>query len=111
MQMGTSTYYSRHAQRESHWHIPEVEAASSSSSYPRLVEVLACGKGAWLDRGNPVLIDGLKEAAPMQTMCDSGVTVVSECAIDFLPGDARRVFVSDVFESSFMTVAQVLRVS
>ena len=48
MQMGPS----RHGERELHWHIPEVEAASSSSSYPRLVEVLASAKGAWLERGS-----------------------------------------------------------
>jgi len=54
--------------------------------------------------------DEAEEMSLLQGMRDNGVKVVSECAIEYHPGDARRVFVTDVFESSFMTVSQVLRV-
>lgn len=72
---------------------------------PRPVVYMLQGFFGFLDAD-----DEVEDMRLLQNMRDSGIQVVSECALEFYPGDARRVFATDVLESSFMTVAEVLRV-
>eukprot|EP00928_Gymnodinium_smaydae_P096038 TRINITY_DN8391_c0_g2_i2.p1 TRINITY_DN8391_c0_g2~~TRINITY_DN8391_c0_g2_i2.p1 ORF type:complete len:703 (+),score=52.73 TRINITY_DN8391_c0_g2_i2:113-2110(+) len=79
---------------------------SLNASAPRQVTYILKGFFGFFDAENEA-----EEMTMLQNLRDRGVDVVSECAIEFQPGAAGRVFVTDLLERCFMQIPQTLRVS